>query len=182
MFFCEFEVLEVDLQRETVSCTQLLSVSLFRALTESPGFSTTEKNKISELLGEMPGAADCSCNPTNPLKEKTGKGRGLNLEGPQTRRRFLLLHVFCTNTMTHSITHEGPDETITRSKLRLETIFFTTKHGSNIEQQQRLTLETKRSVQQLKFVFAQDIKRKNCLSFSLKTSGTKTEIWININQ
>lgn len=101
--------------------------------------------------------------------KKTGKGRGLNLEGPQTRRIFLLLHVFCTNTMTYSITHERPDETITRSKLRLETIFFTTKHGSNMEQQQRLTLETKRSVpQQLKFVFAQDIKRKNCLSFSLK--------------
>lgn len=164
----------MDLQRETVSCTQLLSVSLFSALTESPGFSTSEKNKISELLGETPGAADCSCNPTNPLTEKKQeRAEDWTLRAPRpggdSFYRQLLLDVFCTNTMTHSITHERPDETITGSKLRLETIFFTTKHGSNMEQQQRFTLETKRSVpQQMKFVFAQDIKRKNCLSFSLK--------------
>lgn len=133
-------------------------------------YCQTEKKWISELLGETPGAADCSCNPTNPLTEKNRKGPRIEPWGPPYPEEITFIidfyYVFCTNTMTGSITHERPDETITGGKLQFETIFFTTKHGLNREQQQRFTLETNRSVpQQPKLVFALDIKRKTDFLF-----------------
>lgn len=146
----------------TVSCTQPLNVSLSTALTDSLGFDTTEKTESLNCLGRRQGRQIVPVTPLTHQLKKTGKGLGLNLEGPHTRRRSLLSSTFITCFLykhyDRSVTHERPDEMITGSKLQFETIFFTTKHGSNREQQQRFTLETNRSVlQQPEFVFALDI-------------------------